>query len=294
MHAPSRRPPRLSSIRLRGLDHGLTRWGPESDAPLVLLHGWADSGETFQFMVDAFEEDRAIVALDWRGFGRSAWQGSPYWFPDYLADLDALLDVVSPEAPATLVGHSMGGNIASLYAGVRPERVDRLVNLEGLGLRRTAPAEAPDRYRRWLEQLRSPPDFARFETLERFAEVLRRKNPRLSPERAAFVAAAWSRPLPEGGYVVCSDPAHKFVYPVLYRREEVEACWRRVTAPVLLVFGECSEFRADLGADGSDDYFRDLLSNLTLATLPACGHMLHHDDPDALARIVEPFCRSGA
>ena len=288
-----RRPARHATIDLRGLPHHLTRWGPDAGPPVVYLHGWLDTGETFQFVVDALEDDHPIVALDWRGFGRSAWAGAPYWFPDYLADLDALLAELSPEAPATLVGHSMGGNIASLYAGVRPERVARLVNLEGFGLPRTRPEQAPERYRRWLEELRAPPGFSTHDSVARFADVLLRKNRRLTPERAAFIAASWSRRLPDGRCTVSADPAHKLVNPVLYRREEAEAAWRLVRAPLLMVLGGRSEFAAHLGPDGTEAYFRAIFPSLRVATLPDAGHMMHHEEPAAVAALIEPFLAEG-
>jgi pimeloyl-ACP methyl ester carboxylesterase len=284
-----RRIPRHERIALRGLEHHLTRWGPASPAPWVLLHGWADTGDTFQFVVDAFSAEHAVVAPDWRGFGRSQWQAAPYYFPDYLADLDALLELVCPGEPATLVGHSMGGNLACLYAGIRPERVARVVNLEGVGMRRTRPDEAPGRYRRWLDELRAPPEFARFESIDRFAAVLRRRNPRLTEARAAFIAASWSRQRPDGGWEVSADPAHKFVNPVLYRREEAEACWRAATAPLLLVLGAESEAVRQLGEDASEAYLRAHHPTATLVTLPDAGHMLHHDVPEAVAALIEGF-----
>ena len=284
-----RRVPRHERVPLRGLDHHLTRWGPPSGAPWVMLHGWADTGDTFQFVVDAFGCERSVVAPDWRGFGRSQWQGGPYWFADYIADLDALLERVCPASPVRLVGHSMGGNVACLYAGIRPERVARVVNLEGLGMRRTRPDEAPARYRRWLDELRAPPAFARYESLERFAAVLRRRNPRLTEERAAFIAASWSRPLPEGGYTVGSDPAHKLVNPMLYRRDEAEACWRATTAPLLMVLGGLSDLVGQLGDDAREDYLRTHHPRLQLATVPTAGHMLHHDEPEAVAALIEGF-----
>lgn len=289
-----RRLPRHATMPLRGLTHHLTRWGPEAEAPLVFLHGWLDTSDTFQFVVDAFAQDYPIVALDWRGFGRSGWQNGPYWFPDYLADLDALLAELTPDAPATLVGHSMGGNIACLYAGVRPERVERIVNLEGFGLRRTRADQAPERYRRWLDELRAPPSFSTYESLERFAAMLARKNPRLTPERAEFVAASWSKSLPDGTCTVSADPAHKLVNPVLYRREEAEAIWRCAVAPTLLVLGGRSEFRKHLGADGTDEYFRSIFPALSIVTLPEAGHMMHHEEPEAVASLIESFLgRSG-
>jgi pimeloyl-ACP methyl ester carboxylesterase len=286
-----RRAARHETLVLRGLAHHLTRWGPPAGEPLVFLHGWMDSSETFQFLVDAFADAHPIVALDWRGFGRSAWQNAPYWFPDYLADLDALLEVVAPSRTVTLLGHSMGGNIACLYAGVRPERIARVVNLEGFGLPRSRAEQAPGRYRRWLDELKAPPGFSTYASVADFAALLARRNPRLGADRAAFIAERWSRPLPDGGCTVAGDPAHKLVNPVLYRREEAEAIWREVTAPVLLLLGGRSEFRAHLGADGSDEHFRSLFRTLTLVTLPEAGHMLHHEEPAAVATAIEPFLR---
>lgn len=284
-----RRAPRHETVAVRGVPHHVTRWGPESGAPLVFLHGWADTSDTFQFVVDALARDYPIVAPDWRGFGRSAWNHGTYWFPDYFADLEALLDRYVPDGPATLVGHSMGGNIAGLYGGIRPERVARLVNLEGFGLPRAQSDQAPDRYAKWLEQLKAPPQFGTFPSLEQFARVLARKNPRLPPDRALFVARTWATVLPDGRCTVNADPAHKLVNPVLYRREEAEACWRRCVAPTLLVLGGRSEFRPGLGTDGTDDYFRGLYPNLRIETLPEAGHMMHHEEPAAVAALLDAF-----
>lgn len=118
-------------IDLRGLRHHLLVWGDPARATpqaplLVLVHGWMDVAASFQFAVDALRaqpgwQERPIVALDWRGFGLSAPSGADsYWFADYLADLDFLLDELSPGQPIDLLGHSMGGNAVMLYAGLRP------------------------------------------------------------------------------------------------------------------------------------------------------------------------------
>jgi len=213
-----RRLPRHETRAVRGLAHHVTRWGPESDDPVVLLHGWADTADTFQFLVDALEGDWPLVAFDWRGFGRSAWSGTDYWFPDYFADLDFLLDTLCPAGPARLVGHSMGGNIALLYAGIRPERVRSVVSLEGFGLPRSDVEDAPGRYREWLHQLRDPPPFGEFKSLEELAQLLLKRNPRLTQDRAEFIARSWSAETDTGTVRITADPAHKRVNPYRYRR----------------------------------------------------------------------------
>jgi pimeloyl-ACP methyl ester carboxylesterase len=258
-------------------------------SPIFLLHGWLDSGETFQFMVDALQRDWPLVALDWRGFGRSEWPQQGYWFPDYLGDLDALLAELSPAAPARLVGHSMGGNIACSYAGIRPERVRCIVNLEGFGLARTSPAQAPARMRKWLDQLKAQPlrkDYASFEEL---AGIIRFRYPRFSAARAAFVAAAWGR-LDGGGRVrLAGDPRHHWVNPILYKREDAEACWRELRAPLLMLVGEESDHLANLGTDGTAETFRSIFPHIEIARVAGAGHMLHIERPDLVAPLVEAF-----
>ena len=286
-----RRPPRSEMHLIRGVRHHLTRWGPESDSPLLFLHGWLDAGASFQFVVDCMGEEWPCAALDWRGFGQSDWEPEGYWFPNYLADLDVLLDVLSPGRPARLVGHSMGGNVASLYAGVRPERVERLVNLEGFGLPRTSSDQAPERYREWLEQLRETRDFPTYASFDQLTASVLRRNPRLEPDRAQFVASTWGVEHGVGGIRLRADPRHRLVNPVLYRREEAEACWRRVSAPVLLVLGELSDLRSRLGSDGTDAHMREVFRDLRIETIAGAGHMMHHEQPAEVARLIEAFLR---
>lgn len=285
----ARRVPRHETLMVRGLAHHVTRWGPESDDPIVLLHGWADTADTFQFLVDALEGTWPFAAFDWRGFGRSAWSSAGYWFPDYFADLDQILDTLCPAGPARLVGHSMGGNIALLYAGIRPERVRSVVSLEGFGLPSSSPEDAPGRYREWLHQLREPPPFGEFKSFDELAHLLSRRNPRLPSDRAAFIARSWAAETVTGTVRITADPAHKLLNPYRYRRDEAEACWRKITAPALLVLAGRSEFLPRLGEDGTEAGFRASIPGLRLEVLESAGHMLHHEQPEEVARLVESF-----
>lgn len=275
---------------IRGLRYHVRTWGADGAPRLFFLHGWMDVGAAFQFVADALEKEWQVVAPDWRGFGESEWTGQPYWFPDYLADLDALLSRYSPDRPAVLVGASMGGNVACLYAGTRPQRVAKVVTLEGFGLAPTDPVEAPQRLRSWLAQLTEGARLREYADFGALAARLRRDNPRLTPARADFLARHLGRGRDGGGVELRADPCHRLVNPILYRIEEVKACWRNVAAPVLWVSGsESPMIRRFIAHD--DDYhsrlacFRDLRE----AAVEDCGHNLHYEQPERLAHLLEDF-----
>jgi pimeloyl-ACP methyl ester carboxylesterase len=284
------------TLTVRGLRHRVTWWGERTQTPVVLLHGFQDCGATWQFLADHLPPQWSLAAPDWRGFGYSEWPPDGYWFPDYFADLETLLDMLVPDAPARIIGHSMGANIAQIYGGVRPERLAWLVNLEGVGLPRANPQDAPARFARWLDELRQPPRAGRYRSVAQLAGLLRSRNPRLTPDRAEFVASAWTRPAPSASgptdVELLFDPRHRLVNPILYRREEAEACWAGIRAPVLLVRGEGGgDGRADTMRAAADD-MRTHIRNLEIVAVPGAGHMVHHEEPEALARHIIEFDRA--
>ena len=298
-----RRAPASTFVPVRGLQYHVQQWGDAALATaarpaLVMVHGWMDVGASFQFTVDALAAhegvDRLVVAPDWRGFGLTAPPPGTdsYWFPDYLADLDALLDQVSPNAPVDLVGHSMGGNVAMSYAGVRPQRVRRLVNLEGFGLPRTEPDDAPKRLAQWLDQIRTPAALRDYDSLAAVAERLRRNNPRLSAAQAGWLAPHWSRRSADGRWQILGDPAHKHVNPVLYRVDEVLAGWRGIRAPLLWVEGAETDVGQWWGARYPRSEFDERLAVVAdhrRVRIEGAGHMLHHDQPERLAEQLAAF-----
>lgn len=285
-----RRQPTLATLDVRGLRFQLYRWQGERAPPLVFLHGWGDSGATYQFVVDHLPR-HSIIAFDARGFGRSEWPQDGYWFPDYLADLEAILDGLGLAEPIDLVGHSMGGNVAMLYAGVRPQRVRRLINLEGLGLQPTTPEQAPERYREWLDDVKAGGEFASYDRFDQLLKVLKRRNPRTPPDRLEFIAHSWAHQRDDGRIELRNDPKHRRVNPVLYQRAQAEACWRAISAPTLLVVGELSESgRRFLEADAAELLARDLPA-LSVKTLAHAGHMMHHEQPEQVAALIDAFLR---
>jgi pimeloyl-ACP methyl ester carboxylesterase len=297
--------PRIASesrfVPARGLRHHVRIWGdpagrpsdqppPVPPVPLVMLHGWMDVGASFQFVVDAMRTLRHVIAPDLRGFGLSDRPGADsYWFPDYLGDLDALLDQLVPQGPIDLLGHSMGGNVAMLYGGVRPERVRRLISLESFGLPPTSAADAPKRLRDWLDEVKQAADLRDYDSLQAVAERLIRTNPRLSAPRAAWLAQHWSARNDQGRYEILGDPAHKRSNPYLYRTDETMAVWSAITAPVLLVGAE-GDTRWNRWQAGGE--FADRLkavAQLRVVGVPEAGHMVHHDQPARIAELIEEF-----
>src|SRR5687767_4736920 len=124
------RPSRSTSLRkseslffeIRGLRYHVRRWPASSTSAgarkVVLLHGWMDVSASFQFLVDALRGDWDVYAPDWRGYGLTdRGRSDCYWFADYIADLDCLLEAIESDQAVNLVGHSLGGNVACMYAG---------------------------------------------------------------------------------------------------------------------------------------------------------------------------------
>ena len=279
-------------LEVRGLRYHVRRWPREGARKLFLLHGWMDVSASFQFLADALRGEWDVYAPDWRGYGLTQWgKADCYWFPDYIADLDALLTHFGSSS-VNLIGHSLGGNVACLYAGIRPQRVAKLVNLEGFGMKPTHAEEAPGRYARWLDELQARPRLRRYKDFAELAARLRQGNPRLSQEKAEFLARHWGREDGGEGVQLRGDPAHKIVNPVLWRYEEARACWQQVSAPVLWVDAAQSDTLQRIGLSGEQHaQRRAAFRDLRYETVADAGHMLHHDQPEAVARLIEAFLR---
>ena len=288
------KPSRSEFLTVRGLRTHVRHWGRQGAPIIFMVHGWMDVGASFQFVADSLAGDWHVIAPDWRGFGQTEHSGSDtYWFPDYLADLDAMLDHYSPGAAVNLLGHSMGGNVAGIYAGVRPDRVRRLINLEGFGMPATSPDTAPGHTARWLDALRQPAVLRTYPNVAAVAARLQKTNPRLSSERAAFLALHWSAQNDAGDREILGDPAHKKPSPILYRVEEVMACWSAISAPVLWVEAADTNMWQWMGPkpQARIEIDRRLahLKNVESVMMADAGHMLHHDQPEQLARLIETF-----
>jgi pimeloyl-ACP methyl ester carboxylesterase len=298
---PIQKASRTEFVPIRHLNYHVRQWGTPSPerTPLVMVHGWMDVSASFQFVIDAMQDDHWVIAPDWRGFGLTETPGiDNYWFPDYLADLDQLLDHYVGDRPVNLVGHSMGGHIATMYSGIRPERIARLVNLEGFGMPTSRPSQAPGRYAKWMDELkavqRGEMDLKPYANLEGVAQRLMKTNPRLSSDKAHWLAQHWSQANDQGEWRILGHAAHKVINAQLFKVDETQAIYERITAPTLCVVADndsltqwwkdkytLTEFMARIAS----------VPQLQHAVIQDAGHMLHHDQPQALAQLIEAFVR---
>ncbi|MGH7769834.1 MAG: alpha/beta fold hydrolase, partial [Candidatus Binatia bacterium] len=260
--------------------------------PLILIHGFLDHARSWEpFVAELGKKSPApkwILAPDCRGHGDSGWVGAGgyYHFPDYVRDLDRLVESLDARK-ITLVGHSMGGTISFLYAGTFPDRVRKLVLVEGIGPIAMQFVDSPPRMERWLAEVKalSHKKIIEYATLEKAAERLRRKNPRLKPELALELARSGMKQTDGGKWVWKFDPLHRTAAPQpFYSRQAVEF-FRRIECPILLVNGK--ESRQTPRPDIAERI--NAIAHRSLAEISDAGHMVHHDNPAGLAEVVTAF-----
>lgn len=280
-------------LEVNGIRHRVCVWGSRARPLLFFIHGWMDTGASFHFLCDHLKKDFFCVAPDLRGFGKSAHAPNPlgYFFYEYLADVHALLNHFSPKSPVRLIGHSMGGNIASSYAGTFPERVSFLVNIEGFGIQDMAAATGPKRVRSWIE---SDPKraFKVYPSMTSLAARIARENPFLTAQQSRFLAQQMGENV-GGGCRIAADPRHKNPHPYLFQLRNAYPFWRAIEARVLNVVAKNTEMKGWLKSKSLMTEIKKRLGHYPkgskTALIPDCGHMVHLQKPHELALLIKDF-----
>jgi len=285
-HATSR----CETIAIRGIKYNVRRWGDAGAHPILFLHGAQDSSVTFQFVVDALKGEWSIVAPDWRGHGHSDWARQNYWFHEFVADLDALMDRLFPGQAVPVVGHSLGGNIASIYAGLRPERVTHLISLDGLGpLINHMPVDIGAVLTRYLDDPRRIAEHRPYASLTEMARRLMRGSPRLDADKAGFLAEHSSLVQADGSRRWLYDPSFSRSLPSLRGMDEWGAIWARIRAPVLWIASDERRPGAPTSSPETLASRKASMGGPTFLQLPNTSHNLHHDCPEDVAAAIEAF-----
>jgi pimeloyl-ACP methyl ester carboxylesterase len=291
-------PPRSLSVAANELVHHVLEWAPAGDTPgrtVVLLHGFMDAAGTWDLVAPALASaGHRVLAPDLRGFGDGArtGPGGYYHFADYVFDVGDLLDALSPGSPVSLVGHSMGGTVATLTAGSYPDRVERLACIEGLGPPDMAPEIAPVRMRAWIDGVRKVRDRGRGRGSFPRAEALRRlglNHPGVPADVLAsrLVHLVTERPEDGEDHVTWkSDPLHRTTSPVPFFASVFGAFAAQVTCPTLFVSGGARGFHP------ADENVRlGAFASLERVVVEDAGHMVHWTRPTELSSALVRFLR---
>ncbi len=283
---------RSKFLYIRGLKYHIREWGHPNSPKIIFLHGWMDMSASFQFTVDCMADDWHVLAPDWRGFGLSEWAKTDYWFQDYIADLNTIIDKLSPKKSVIVVGHSMGGNVAAILAGTRPNRFRKLILAEGFGLRPRDPEKAPRQYSKWLKCINYPKTLKPYNTFKDVADRLLNNTPNMELSKAEFLAVHWAKKTKKNLVELRADPKHRNPSPSIYHPEEAMACWRKITAPVLWVHSDSDWLQSFMG-DHYDkvESYRKAFKLLSEVKINNSSHMMHLDQPLLFAQAIEKFIK---
>jgi len=277
---------RTRTIASARLKLNIVEWGDPAAPPLILQHGGRDHARSWDVVAEAFAGDYHVIAPDLRGHGDSDWSGDgAYDLADFLQDFATMTRVLELP-PCAMIGHSLGGNIIARYAGLYPDQVTKLVNIEGLGFAPHLEAQRNQRdeidlLRELIERRAQQAYFTprSFPNLAALAARMLQADERLSPEFAEHLARHAGQANADGSVTVKHDPAMRNGSPLDIMTDTKVRIWQAITCPVLLCYG-LQSWASNPAVDGRAQYFR----NARVELFDNAGHWPHHDrQPDFIA-----------
>ncbi|MBC7474486.1 MAG: alpha/beta hydrolase [Candidatus Sericytochromatia bacterium] len=274
-------------VKLRGLNFHYLSWGDINKPLIIMLHGFMDHSHTFDLLAFNLMNDYQIIAWDARGFGRTEWihPSGYYHFFDYLYDLELFIDYLNAEN-VTIIGHSMGGIIATLYAGTFPEKVNNLVNIEGWFINESSFNDAPTRAKRWIEEVKNIKDSKSIKDLEDASLRLRRVDNLMSIDVSEHLAYEGTKKEFDNLYWRY-DNLHRTRAPQQTYIKQIESFWKNITCPVLFLKGEKSNFDLSGSQQLSNSF-----NNMKYVEVKESGHNLHLHQPIQVSKIIDTFLSS--
>jgi pimeloyl-ACP methyl ester carboxylesterase len=268
-------------------------WGNEDAPPMLLVHGGRDHCRNWDWVAEALRHDYHIIAPDLRGHGDSQWMiGGSYNQIDYVYDIAQLLRQTGM-SPVTIIGHSLGGSISQLYAGLFPDTVSKLVSIEGMGpppdmIKQRLEQPLTDRLHLWVQDLRklSGRMPRRYASLEEAYERMQTENPHLTEAQARHLTIHGSSQNEDGTYSWKFDNYVRAFSPIGLDFEQQYRLWSQITCPTLLIRGTES-WASDPLKDGRARHFQ----NAQVVSVEQAGHWVHHDQLDEFLALTRDFLR---
>jgi len=266
-------------------------WGNPDAPPLLLIHGGRDHARSWDWVAEELRDDWHIIAPDLRGHGDSAWSpDGNYEMSAFVYDIAQLIHQLNL-APVSIIAHSMGGNIATRYAGLYPENIKKLVNIEGLGLSPAMQAERDalgiqKRFRQWIEDKRNAAGRTpkRYPNIEAAYERMKSENAYLTDEQARHLTVHGISRNEDGTWSWKFDNYLNIWAMFDMPREDLLAIWEAITCPMLLLYGEKS-WASNPEKDGRIEHF----PTAKVVEYENAGHWLHHDQFDRFMADVKAF-----
>jgi len=266
-------------------------WGNPEAPPLILQHGGRDHCRSWDWVAEELRHDWHVIAPDLRGHGDSAWSpDGDYSMFAFVYDFAQLVQALDYDQVA-IVSHSLGGNIATRFTGLYPDKVTRLVNIEGLGMSPEIIAQQettpyPQRLRDWIRDKRKAAGRLprRYPTIEAAYTRMKAENAYLTDDRArALTLHAVSRN--EDGTYSWKFDNYLNVWAVAeFPEAELKAIWEAVSCPMLLLYGADS-WAINPERDGRINHFK----TARVIEYQHAGHWLHHDQFHRFIADVRAF-----
>lgn len=273
-----------SQLTLRG-----TQSQPDAELTVVALHGWLDNCLSFKPLSELLP-DLNVIAFDLPGHGESQHLpvGMTYDFHYYLIWLHEVLEALALER-VILLGHSMGAVIASLYAGVFPDRLSRLILIEGIGPMSVDEAEAPEKMKTYIQswskhRLMRNGLFASWEEAVR----ARQKAGKLRLESAQLLATRGAQEM-NPGVMWKHDPRLKLPSRYQFSEAQTLAFLRQINCPALHIRASDSILPEPTLMSPR----KAAISQLHEVLLEG-GHHLHLDEPEPTAHVISQFLRQNS
>lgn len=272
------------NLALQGLNLHVTEWGDPQAWPVVMLHGIRGFGETFAGVAEALQPGTRVIAYDQRGRGRSDWDPAHNYHTDaYVADLAAVARLLGL-ARFDLLGHSMGGINAIVFAARHPGRVRRLV-IEDAGPGAFEASEGATRIRKELAT--TPESFASWDEAATFMRALR---PTVTEQARQQRLHSMLKQLPDGRFTWRYDHVGitaTRLNPDPTRRIDLAAAVKAIDCPTLVVRGG----RSDYLQPEMVTRMQGLNPCIDAIEIPDAGHYVHDDQPILFASAVSRFFR---